>query len=490
MVSPPENRRSLWAIALVTLALGAAVHVWYYRSYLLDDAYILFRYARNASRGWGLVFNHGERVEGYTSFLWVVWLWLWRFAGLEPPTVAVWTGRLAAIATIIGVACQARDRYIIPALAGPVFLSLNRSFAASASNGMETCTFALTVFLALQSSGAWSWWLAGVAALVRPEGLIVAALLLLRERRGAAVVLAGVPIVLHWLWRVWYYGDWLPNTFWAKVPWIFPANGLRYLSAFASEYRLGLLAPILLVGAFARRRYLQLLFVLSFVAYVCLVGGDVMEFRFMVPILPALALFLSDGCHVVGGVVRGRAPGRWVCAGTLVVIGVLQLPSLTGFEPRNGIPSLEQLARGTVRWSAVGRWLSRHARPDELVATTAAGAIPYYSDLPAIDMHGLCDRSIARLPVETRGRVGHERVAPRDYLCRRRVVFLLGHPDLRRQPSTDPDTISVRVRRRWLQFTTCQSADSLRSVLTGRGADVWSPRGADPPENGPAETAR
>ena len=34
-----------------------------------DDRFIGFRYSRNFARGNGLVYNVGERVEGYTSFL-------------------------------------------------------------------------------------------------------------------------------------------------------------------------------------------------------------------------------------------------------------------------------------------------------------------------------------------------------------------------------------------------------------------------------------
>src|SRR5580700_1207941 len=34
---------------------------------LFDDAYITFRYAANLARGFGLVFNPGERVLGTTS---------------------------------------------------------------------------------------------------------------------------------------------------------------------------------------------------------------------------------------------------------------------------------------------------------------------------------------------------------------------------------------------------------------------------------------
>jgi hypothetical protein len=37
-----------------------------------DDAYISYRYARNLSRGLGLVFNPGEKVEGYSNLLYVL----------------------------------------------------------------------------------------------------------------------------------------------------------------------------------------------------------------------------------------------------------------------------------------------------------------------------------------------------------------------------------------------------------------------------------
>ncbi len=462
-------------VVVLLVVLGTAVHMWYYRDYLLDDAFILFRYAQNAARGWGLVFNRGERVEGYTSFLWVVWLWLWRCTGLEPTQVAAWTGRLAAAATVVIVGREARGGPLLASMAGPVFLGLNRSFVASASSGMETCLFAFLVLLALTRNGVWAWWLAGLASLVRPEGLLVVGFLLLKRGRRGVALLAGVPLLLHWAWRLWYYRDVFPNTFWAKVPWVYPVNGIRYLLTFGWEYRLGFLAPLILLGAIAGRRWLHLLFVAVFTLYVSLVGGDVMEFRFMVPILPVIAVLLADGCRLVGSRIRGRLEASFVGGSLLALVVLLQLPSLSGFTPQHGIPSLEQLARSTRRWSEVGRWLGRHARANEPVATTAAGAIPYYSGLPSVDMHGLCDRAIARLPLENRGRVGHERVASRDYLCRRGVAFLVGHPDLRRTPSSDPDTISVRVRRRWLQFTTCWDPDSLRTLLAKRGADVWSP---------------
>ncbi|UCD18706.1 MAG: hypothetical protein JSV44_04065 [Candidatus Zixiibacteriota bacterium] len=57
-----------WAIAAsVISALYVVLAVA--NSFLCYDAFITFRYARNLAEGAGAIFNHGERVGGYTSFL-------------------------------------------------------------------------------------------------------------------------------------------------------------------------------------------------------------------------------------------------------------------------------------------------------------------------------------------------------------------------------------------------------------------------------------
>ena len=59
--------------------------------FLTDDAFISFRYARNLLEGHGLVFNPGERVEGYSNFLWVLELAaVWRALGVPPEDAAPW----------------------------------------------------------------------------------------------------------------------------------------------------------------------------------------------------------------------------------------------------------------------------------------------------------------------------------------------------------------------------------------------------------------
>jgi hypothetical protein len=54
--------------AVVTGAVLAAARFW-----VCDDAFISFRYADNLVRGHGLVFNLGERVEGFTNLAWTLW---------------------------------------------------------------------------------------------------------------------------------------------------------------------------------------------------------------------------------------------------------------------------------------------------------------------------------------------------------------------------------------------------------------------------------
>ena len=53
-------------------------------SWTCDDAFISFRYVDNLVAGHGLVFNAGERVEGYTNFLWVILLAGLQSLGMDP----------------------------------------------------------------------------------------------------------------------------------------------------------------------------------------------------------------------------------------------------------------------------------------------------------------------------------------------------------------------------------------------------------------------
>ncbi|MEM8534389.1 MAG: hypothetical protein AAGF95_26315, partial [Chloroflexota bacterium] len=77
--------RSAWLAALIALVLSVLVlTIQTLGAWMLDDAFISFRYARNAWLGHGFVFNPGERVEGYTNFLWTALFVPIQSLGLEP----------------------------------------------------------------------------------------------------------------------------------------------------------------------------------------------------------------------------------------------------------------------------------------------------------------------------------------------------------------------------------------------------------------------
>ena len=70
-VAPPANPRAAVVVALACLPwLALLAWMTWLTWFLTDDAFIAFRYVRNLLEGHGLVFNPGERVEGYSNFLW------------------------------------------------------------------------------------------------------------------------------------------------------------------------------------------------------------------------------------------------------------------------------------------------------------------------------------------------------------------------------------------------------------------------------------
>src|SRR5262249_34580157 len=105
------------------------------------------------------------------------------------------------------------------------------------------------------------------AEFTRPEGLLLwgcaAAWLgfeMVRERRfdlrdaTSFVAPFAVLVGAHFLWRHAYYGDWLPNTYYAKHVRAWPEAGVRYFAAAGIEVGAWITVPFALVGLVARAR--------------------------------------------------------------------------------------------------------------------------------------------------------------------------------------------------------------------------------------------
>ena len=265
------DRRSQ-ALLLFAAAAGIAIAGYFEFRFLTDDAYISFRYAANWLGGRGLSWNPPPflPIEGYTNFAWVVLLGgIWATLGIEPPQAANPVSLAFGLGTLaltlrIGFRMSlpaASERLRLPLLA-LVALGIvsNRSYLAWLSSGLETAlfNFAIVGWVAaalekpagrsdratLALAGA-----ASLAALTRPDGWLTVAgclplaLLTLRARATlrAREAVAWSPLllpVLHVAWRRSYYGEWLPNTWFAKQVAAWPESGLRYAASFALEYAL------------------------------------------------------------------------------------------------------------------------------------------------------------------------------------------------------------------------------------------------------------
>ncbi len=143
---------------LVTPLLIACAAMWRLKSFTVDDAYISYRYARNFARGLGLIYNPGERIEGYTNFLWTVLLGVGDKLGIAPTTTAKLLGfscGLACVALLFYIESQIRPLRAVPALS-PYLLGTTSVFMGYSIWGLETPLFAALL-------------LGGVALMMREE---------------------------------------------------------------------------------------------------------------------------------------------------------------------------------------------------------------------------------------------------------------------------------------------------------------------------------
>ena len=453
------------ARTLIVAALASAVFLglaWRFRDHQVDDAFISFRYAQNLADGHGVVFNPGERVEGYTNFLWVVLLSAGLELGLSPETLSRLLGLASAVGIIAVVARAASKLKLSPATIwiAPAMLAVSPQLAVWATGGLETTFYAFLLTLGvcrlaeeleIGTPTIATALIFALAALTRPEGALVAgvmsAVLLVQlaptaAGRRAWVRWTGAFLVVflsYFFWRWQYYGFLLPNTFYAKVDTGGSqiVRGLRYLSAFGAAIGPWLVLP--LVGlATVRSKPLALLasFVAAQAAFVVFVGGDGLPMhRFFVPMLGVLFLLVAWGTDVLLTRIAASRAMRLITASLLAF--TCAYAARAGFVGPEYLYVKQDVAE-TAAWAEIGRWFHDNADPKGSIAVVPAGAIPYYSRLRTLDMLGLNDVTIAHTSVVMGGRqAGHEKFNTAYVLHRAPQYLLLGAYRLSKSPD-DP----------------------------------------------------
>ena len=423
------SRPAVIGLALAGLGCAAHLYLLYHFNFTQDDAYISFRYALNYIHGHGLVYNVGERVEGYTNFLWTILLVMGRLAGTD---LVVFSKVLGALCGISTLAILFRMATLIPAnkaggwtpvAAGICCLILGSaySFAYWTISGLETAAFTFMLLAALYAYLRRSRMAAPclvMAALLRPEGALAAAVILtydvVSHRRitayagqvGALWLLFLLPFAFF---KLSYYGSLLPNPFYAKTA--FGPQQVVYGAQYAGQFFWHYLAAgiFLVPTAVTLRRSPAAIkalfgFVLIYTVYLVLIGGDVLKVhRFFVPVLPMITVL------VVFGFVRLFK--RRVLL-VLAAVMVLAWQSIVPWKHISTFHALEQAL--TYKLERMTASLTAVDPTNFSIALSTIGMAGYrLMDHTVIDMLGLTDSVIARHPeapvegLETTWREGH-----------------------------------------------------------------------------------
>ncbi len=420
--------------------IAAVLFAWFwldYSEYWIDDAFITFRYSRHIAEGLGPIYNPGERVEGYTSFLWMLIAALpLKLAGVSVTSLTM----LKGLGFSLGLWTLYRT-WTFPGPTGParrwlvILLASNPLYVMNCGDGMETPLFMalmVEVLRALQrdaapSSGTLVGALTAAMIWTRPESLpLLVALPAVvfsshrgdpdgREARRAwlrAFLIAGfVPVLAHEAWRWIYYGYPFPNTYYAKAtgsqwnrilrgwsdlklflywnPWVRPVSiwlalGLTGLASW-KLWRVRSPRIVVWLGGL----WLMVLFRASFDLWS---GSEAMgRHRFIAPLLVPSIILADEGARQLW-----RGAGRYLAVAVVVLsLGFniyghhAYVKSVTGYR--------EGLLRGHI---ALGDWLRERYPRETVLAIGDAGTVPFLSGLVTIDLWGLNDGTIAHLPGE------------------------------------------------------------------------------------------
>lgn len=411
-----RDRLPLAAAAGVAIVL--AIGIWATWSITIDDAFITYRYALHAAGGAGPTWNPGsDPVEGFTNFAWMAWHVPFAALGVPLPVVSKLTSAVCAAATAWMLLREPTSRTGKVTAVGAYLLFLPTYVHVVA--GLETAAFALVLLRAvvlgvrvLRGVAVRAWELPAlllVGGMLRPEGAVAVAPALAvwvwahraERRTWAWTAAAGVLGALYFLWRWSYYGQLLPNTFYVKFGHL--AAGQRWLEVTTAA----LLPLIVLAASLALRReswrpgvLICATVGLTYVTYA--LSGPSMDYlhRFAFHAVPAL-------CLAAGFALDPVVPRRLAAVVGAVAVGWTALAGVTANDARVIVNYGVDLGRAH---AVIGKGLADAdlPAPARTLATSDAGAIPYYSDWRAIDYIGLNDEAIARGAAPTRV-VGAER---------------------------------------------------------------------------------
>lgn len=425
LISRKDNSKIIYLIVAICLFSGG---VYIFLPFLADDSLITLRYAKRFVDLGELTWTAGKEVEGYTNLLWLLVCAGFYALNIDLITAARLIGVVSVIGVLVALYKYSANKSTAAFALGILFLALSTPMQAWAIGGLEQPLYAVLLawglyfFFRYREEGTdrpglllISSFLFGLMVLTRPDGplfpfVIVFVSLLYdffsaRKISFAYLWLLLFPVLfggLHMLFRFYYYGDWVPNTAYVKIH--FSADrlwsGIEYLGAgILNQFPFSLIIFLILVLALKSRLWSFKLFILSALllawgSYLALIGGDIFSaFRHFLVLNVISAYILVDFSYLLFDKIKAQvSPAVYLPA--LCIFFVLH----QHFTPIISAP-VKKARRENWEWRGkeVGEFLKAHfGKAEPSLAVTAAGCLPYWSELNAIDLLGLNDYELPR----------------------------------------------------------------------------------------------
>jgi hypothetical protein len=364
-----------------------------------DDAFITFRYARNAARGLGFVYEPGEYVLGVTAPAFGVILAPFYLFGLPLPDAAI-AINVVADGVILWMAWAGLRRAGSPqvGLVFGVLFSISPMLARASVGGLETGLFlaGLVGATALHHRGydGWAVCLGTAGCFVRPEMSLLVALFLARAliwqratllRLSVVALATAVPplVLLHG-----YYGSVVPQSVVAKLQFINSPLGQVLTTLVVPELFAVLCVPFAVVGVLqaARTEGEPRTLTLWCGAYVgaYAVARPLVFSWYSAPVQLTVVLLASYGLYQVASWVRVRWLGDqgefWLRGCTLVVPILFWTGTLAIAGPSPVTRSV---------FDPLREYCRDHMTARPTIVATDVGAVGYYCDARILDTMGL-----------------------------------------------------------------------------------------------------
>ena len=421
------QERKLAYFAGVVLSVLASLYIYRFYPFLSDDSLISLRYAKRLIMGEGLTWTDGERVEGYSNLSWVLLTSLLGWFGIDLVTAARILGVLFTLLTGISliatanVRCKSEHGWIYAAM----LFSLCGTTAVWAIGGLEqplveaSLAWAMVGVLRIISIQSQS-----VATAINPA-LCLSVLCLTRPDSPLFVICIVISLLIGWkikhkpikwpilvslaavpfsiflaqtIFRKIYYHEWVANTALVKAhPSIHHAFGGLLYTLQAGIYLWPIWISALLCWLHlykSKQTDALLIFVVPFFAwlfYIILIGGDIFPaYRHFTPLVAIAVLTIAYcGSSIFRNIQYKFKYLVMATIGAMFFITQLFSPDINRARSERWEFECKEFAE-TLKVGFKDK--------NPLVAVTAAGCFPYWSEFRSIDMLGLTDHFLPRHP--------------------------------------------------------------------------------------------